>query len=236
MAKMSLEATVWARAQRGLGAPERLVLLNLADKVRKGQCRAWPGVETIADEENLGETTVRRALRALEERGLVAQEKAGGGYRKTTVYRLALPNYPADAAGLWDDENPAAPAPESSSTSYEPVTATSREIVTPEVLPALAPAVAGGELAKGTQLDHLIAAVNEHRQPPLTRQQAVQARALARDCLAGGWEPNLIVAALATTSAFTRAAFDFAVAQLRREVVGDARSRLTKFEQSERWR
>jgi hypothetical protein len=255
---MSLEATMWARDQRGLGAPERLVLLNLADKVRKAQCRAWPGVETIADEENLGETTVRRALRVLERLGLIGKERPGGGYRKTTVYRLALPNYPADPAGLWDEDNPAdaaenpagsaiypaaaaiypaAPAPESSRTSYEPVTATSREIVTPEVLPGLrAPAGARGELAKVAHLNELIAAVNERRQPPLTREQAVQAQKLARDAVAAGWDDGLVVAALATTTAFTRGAFDFAVGQLRREIVGDARSRLTKFEQSERWR
>lgn len=81
----------WARAQRGLSPPERLVLCNLADH-SNGSCKAWPAKETIQAEEGLSEATVRRALRRLEERGLVRVERPGGGFRVTTVYALALPD------------------------------------------------------------------------------------------------------------------------------------------------
>jgi hypothetical protein len=252
---MSLEATVWARHQRGLGAPARLVLLNLADKVPKGQCRAWPGVETVAEEEGLGETTVRRALRFLEEHKLVIEERRGGGFATTTIYRLALPNYPADAAGNYpadaanypaaaanypaDAANyPAAAAPESTQRiSRESTKATSpppERVHAELLLPVPEPVGAAGELARGQYLDAVVAEVRARRQPPLTRPQAVEARRLARETLEAGWDARLVVAALVSTAAFTQPAFTFAADRLRREAVPDDKARLTKFEQAER--
>lgn len=101
------------------------------------------------------------------------------------------------------------------------------------MLPIPAPNGAGEELAKGLDLDSLIAEVRAQRQPPLTRAQAVQARRQARDALEAGWDPRIIVAALVACSAFTNGAFTFAVDQLRRQVVGDPKQRLTKFEQAQ---
>jgi hypothetical protein len=100
---VSLEATRWARAVCGLSASQRLVLLNLADQCRKDGCRAWPAVETIAAEEGLSRRQVQRALRKLAERRLIAVEEAGGHYRTTTTYVLAM-HENSDMTPLLPDE------------------------------------------------------------------------------------------------------------------------------------
>jgi hypothetical protein len=96
---MSAEARQWARSVRNLERSDRLVLYNLADECRRGQCRVWKagdgaggpgGVGAIAIEEELDRRTVQRALRRLEERKLVSIENAGGGFRITTTYVLNM--------------------------------------------------------------------------------------------------------------------------------------------------
>jgi hypothetical protein len=59
-------------------------------------------------------------------------------------------------------------------------------------------------------LDTVIAAVRERRSPPLSRDQAREARKIARDRLRAGWAVERIVGVLVETTAFTSAAVDFA--------------------------
>jgi hypothetical protein len=85
------------------------------------------------------------------------------------------------------------------------------ELVKPELTP----------LAEGEHLDALIAAVSEHRGLSLTRDQARDARRLAREALKVGWDRGLIVAGLVATRAFTTPAFTYAIDEIRRRAGGD---------------
>ena len=67
---------------------------------------------------------------------------------------------------------------------------------------------AGGE--ERQRLDSIIEAVRARRTPPLSRSQAVKARAIATDRLRADWSPDQVIAVLVETSAFTDNAVDFA--------------------------
>jgi hypothetical protein len=58
-------------------------------------------------------------------------------------------------------------------------------------------------------LTAIIEAVRERRSPPLSRDQAREARKIARDRLRAGWSSEQIAGALVETAAFTTAAVDF---------------------------
>jgi hypothetical protein len=65
-------------------------------------------------------------------------------------------------------------------------------------------------------LDAIIGAVREHRSDPLSRDQAREARKIARDRLRAGWPPQRVAEVLVETSAFTTAAVDFAASGAKR--------------------
>ncbi len=108
-------------------------------------------------------------------------------------------------------------------------TSSASTLVVPEVLsPNGAEA---GELALGEYLNELMGEVRARRRPPLTKSQAIAARALAREALEADWQPELIVEGLVTTSALTMPALSYAVDQLKRKTIAANKSRLTKYEQ-----
>ena len=251
---MSYELTNAAWAVPGLTPTERLVLLRIAYRADTSS-RAWPSIKLLVTETGMHQATVYRALLGLEKRSLIVVE----GRWSARVYTLNLISQSAKTAGSYsqDAKTISQDAKKSSQDAKDfsqdaKTTRTGQGIgqeqvkvlrarakpksvehVTSQLLPAAPNGAQGGELAKGEQLDTLIAAVRAQRTPTLTRRQATDARRLARDALEAGWDPRLVVAGLVTTSAFSDRAFTFAVDQLRRQVIGDRKSRLTKFEQSE---
>jgi hypothetical protein len=216
----------------------RLVLVALAYHAHEDGTEARPGMERLSRVTAMVPRSVMRHLAALEAAGWIVRDRRRAPGRPT-VWRVRTSPHEVTAAppkgGAIGDRNSTQEVTETTrigdsarfgnrhEPSIEPsIVSHARELLTPEVLPAPAPGGAGrepglDELAKGERLDRLIAAVNEHRQPPLTRAQAVAARKLARECLEAGWDPRLVVAALAATSAFTVNALTFAVDQLRRQ-------------------
>jgi hypothetical protein len=64
---------VWAFRRRGLTASERVVLIFLADKANSALV-CWPGLELIAEETELAERTVHKAVHALAAKGLIRIE------------------------------------------------------------------------------------------------------------------------------------------------------------------
>lgn len=70
---MSLDATRSAWKARNLSAPERLVLLCLADAA-DGRGVAWPSVADICERTELGKSAVYTALRVLRAAGLISSE------------------------------------------------------------------------------------------------------------------------------------------------------------------
>lgn len=89
---MSVEATTWvlrhSRAKGGI----RLVLLALADHAHRDGTRAWPSVQTLADEANVSPRTAQRALRWGVEHGEI--DHTGTGRNGVLVY-----SFPALAGG-----------------------------------------------------------------------------------------------------------------------------------------
>jgi hypothetical protein len=67
---MSCQTIIWALRQRGLSAPERVVLMYLADKAN-GALVCWPSIETICEAIELSDKTVRRAVQRLAELHLI---------------------------------------------------------------------------------------------------------------------------------------------------------------------
>jgi hypothetical protein len=224
---------------------QRLVQLLLAYYANDDGTEARPGMRLLCRDAVMPESTLYRHLAGLVEDGWIVRDRASsgsgraGGRGRPTVWRVFtepkdLPSVRGHSGEMTSHtegndlsktgERPLTPRfTTRQDPSIDPsVVSHARELVTPELLPAPAPDGAGnrnpgGELVMGERLDRLIAAVNEHRQPPLTRAQAVAARKLARDCLQAGWDPRLIVAALVATAAFTMNAVTFAVDQLRRQ-------------------
>lgn len=83
-----------SRCGMQLETTEKLVLLNLLE--RQGQnASAWPVQNTICEDTGLGERTVRRALRALEDHGFIATGRSAPGAQN--VYEVVL-NTILDAA------------------------------------------------------------------------------------------------------------------------------------------
>jgi hypothetical protein len=212
---------------------------------------AWPGLETLAFEADLAESTTATAVSALVTKGVIRVEPAGPGGRGNSNHYILLTDANPPGTGEFSaGVNPPDQSRKPPGSRQKPpgsLPKTPREPGTNPInpiepkgnpSPCLLPATSAdgaGELAKGLEVKRIIEAVNERRRPPLTRNQAVAANALARDALAAGWDPRLVVAGLSTTSAFTMNAFTYAVDQLRRQTVDGRRSTLTKFEQSEDW-
>jgi len=70
-----------------LGPAANKVLHTLAYHANSKTDEAWPGVSTMSRETALSERTVRRALRQLEEQGIILRLRRGGG-RLSARYRI----------------------------------------------------------------------------------------------------------------------------------------------------
>lgn len=83
---MSFRASEWAYGLRELSGPEKAVLLCLAwhHNGKTGLC--CPGTALIAEETCLGLSTVKKALKSLEGRGLIARTP----WRRGSAYMLAI--------------------------------------------------------------------------------------------------------------------------------------------------
>lgn len=102
---MSYEAQTWAVKQKTGSPARKAVLMNLADRADE----AWscfPGQKRIADDTELGERTVRRALEDLVEVGLVlrAHRRRKDGSYTSDRYVLAGILTDPDAAKLIPEE------------------------------------------------------------------------------------------------------------------------------------
>ncbi|MDR0488783.1 MAG: helix-turn-helix domain-containing protein [Propionibacteriaceae bacterium] len=90
---MSLEATGWAWNQTGLNTSQKIVLLALADQVRSAESGCFPMVSSLMAKSELSKTSVIRAIRELEARGLVAAfplPSRHGGRQHANYYLLAI--------------------------------------------------------------------------------------------------------------------------------------------------
>lgn len=88
---MSGRAMGWAKAQRASSVTAKAVLICLADYADEDGV-AWPRVATLAEEVQASVRTVQRALRTLEEDGLVAvniRRRQDHGY-SSNGYTLAM--------------------------------------------------------------------------------------------------------------------------------------------------
>jgi hypothetical protein len=91
---VSFTATKWAWNQRDLSAPQKFVLLRLADHADEVTQLCWPSQLNLSEFTALSERTVRGALKVLETKGLITRKKRGKGASRTSdlIYlRLSPP-------------------------------------------------------------------------------------------------------------------------------------------------
>lgn len=118
---MSLNAVAWAMDARKTGrmaAEHRLVLLVLAECADVYGNNAWPSKGTIAERLGVSDSAVKRALRALENKGLIARSDQRlvqhvRPDRRPTVWCLRLDDAPPPAL----DMVPSLPIPSSTGGS-----------------------------------------------------------------------------------------------------------------------
>lgn len=94
---MSFQAMAWAVEQKTGSASTKLVLLILANYAdNAGVC--WPSQERLASDTDMTDRSIRNAVAALVEIGLLQVEERRGttGVRKTNTYRLQLPENISD--------------------------------------------------------------------------------------------------------------------------------------------
>lgn len=88
---MSIEVTALVlRAQTGLNAQAKMVLLGLADHASNDGSDAWPSVATLAQYAECSERTVQRHLHSLVDAGLI-QVQRESDRRTPTTYAVCLP-------------------------------------------------------------------------------------------------------------------------------------------------
>ncbi|WP_368502465.1 helix-turn-helix domain-containing protein [Actinomyces sp.] len=87
---MSHLASTWAWLVRGIGPYPKLVLAALADQADdSGYC--WPSQSVIAERCEMGERTVRRHVRTLQELGLLTVVRRSSTHgRRSNGYRLHI--------------------------------------------------------------------------------------------------------------------------------------------------
>lgn len=95
---MSLKALNWALDTRAGNGTNKLVLLLLADRYNDSDEIAWPPVTWLAERAELSRRTVQRALRELEELGLIEHVgwRGRSADRQAKTYRLPIPNGASD--------------------------------------------------------------------------------------------------------------------------------------------
>ena len=88
---MSFEALKWSLNVTGLSSRQRLVLIFLADFANDKRGYAWPSIGTLAKRTGLSQSTVKRAIRDLEDAELVTvarQSRIVTGERFSNRYYL----------------------------------------------------------------------------------------------------------------------------------------------------
>jgi hypothetical protein len=181
-----VESWVWGQE---VGDPNaKLVLVKIAQNASDEGDHAFPGVERISRETELGKRTVVRKIAYLIEHGWLAKERRATelGYRKTNSY--SFPRYQAEK-GL--SAKPASRA-ESPSATDDSLSAA----VTPKqsVERSVPPSETSSPRVR-TPLDDLWDAFAEHvQQPPTTPSQRSGYAKLVREALADGWTPEKVEA------------------------------------------
>ena len=85
---------------RSLPAVQKATLLMLAYHAGESWPKCWPKLRTLATETGHSESTVRRAIKGLRERGLVAvKHRWLGKERTSSEYTLSLPGLIAQGSG-----------------------------------------------------------------------------------------------------------------------------------------
>ena len=91
---MSFEAMAWA-VKWQLPAKQKIVLLMMADRVNKDTARCHPSIKGLAADCGMSETSVKEAIRALKEAGLVvAHERRVEGVSLSNEYELEVDKFP----------------------------------------------------------------------------------------------------------------------------------------------
>lgn len=72
---MSVEARKWASGIYEVSAREKAVLMCLADRHNPKMGYAWPSHASIARDTSFSPSTVKRAIKGLEEKGIVVTAK-----------------------------------------------------------------------------------------------------------------------------------------------------------------
>ena len=88
---MSPKAQAWALPIRGIKGSPKAVLMYLANRYNEKEGYAWPSISRIAKDTCLSVSTVNRALRSLEQAGLIAirkQQLAADGSEFSNRYYL----------------------------------------------------------------------------------------------------------------------------------------------------
>jgi hypothetical protein len=89
---MSHDATAWARKQKTGSMSAKFILLLLADYAGTDYS-CWPSVAKLAEEAEMGESTVRAATKLLAEAGLIRvyyRQRQGGFLRRSSRYQLLV--------------------------------------------------------------------------------------------------------------------------------------------------
>lgn len=87
---MSIDALNWALNRAPVAdSTQAFVLVCLADYAHAETMRCHPSIARVAQRARCSESTARRAIRSLEQAGLVVREKSAGG-RSTNVYRIVM--------------------------------------------------------------------------------------------------------------------------------------------------
>jgi DNA-binding transcriptional ArsR family regulator len=138
---MSNEAMNLARKIRGLESSEKFVLIILADYADQ-DLSCFPSVDRIMAETELSESTVRRALRVLQDRGLVSVEhrRRANGTQTSSRYALLMTEQPFTVTPCQPAPmTPKQPSPVTPRPAGRPVAVAPRQPVTATPLTTLEP-------------------------------------------------------------------------------------------------
>jgi DNA-binding transcriptional ArsR family regulator len=88
---MSFQLMAWAVKQTVGSGPEKAVLLALSNAANHHTGRCCPSIPRLAEETEFSEPTVKRALRALAEKGIITRERQRRGDGSMGVYDYGFP-------------------------------------------------------------------------------------------------------------------------------------------------
>ncbi len=89
---MSVQLIAWAYEQQVGSATEKTVLLALANAANHHTNQCNPRIDRLALETELGESTVRKALCSLADKGFIERERPRRGDGSLGVYRYTFPH------------------------------------------------------------------------------------------------------------------------------------------------